>query len=93
MWHAEDPEEEVLAMVVRTGLHTCMGSMIRQILSPSFASAEKYPILWVSEITMIMTSSAYNVRLIATEQIMSEARRSSLTCTSPDATVLVCGPQ
>lgn len=47
VWHADDPEEEVLAMVVRTGLHTSMGSMIRQILAPSFVPAEKYPFLQV----------------------------------------------
>lgn len=47
VWHADDPEEEVLAMVVRTGLYTSMGSMVRQILSPSFVPAEKYPFLQV----------------------------------------------
>lgn len=52
MWHADDPEEEVLAMVVRTGLHTSMGSMVRQILSPSFTSAEKHPFLQVELIAV-----------------------------------------
>ena len=47
----------------------------------------------ISESTMIMTSSACTVRLLDTEQMMSEARRSSLTCISPDATVHVCCPR
>ena len=56
VWHAEDPEEEVLAMVVRTGLYTSTGSMIRQILSPSFSSAEKYPLLQVRHMLQTLQS-------------------------------------
>jgi len=32
VWNEEDAEEEVLAMVVRTGLCTSMGSMMRQVV-------------------------------------------------------------
>ena len=45
---AEDMEEEVLAMVVRTGLNTCMGDMIRQIISPACESKERDPLLKVT---------------------------------------------
>lgn len=48
VWNAEDPEEEVLAMVVRTGLNTTMGNMVRQTLSPAFAPAEKHPFIQVT---------------------------------------------
>lgn len=48
VWNAEDPEEEVLAMVVRTGLNTTMGDMVRQILSPAFAPGEKHPFIQVT---------------------------------------------
>lgn len=41
-------EEEVLAMVVRTGLNTCMGDMIRQIISPACESKERDPLLKVT---------------------------------------------
>ena len=32
VWNEEDAEDEVLAMVVRTGLHTSMGGMMRQVV-------------------------------------------------------------
>lgn len=32
MWNEEDSEDEVLAMVVRTGLYTSMGAMMRQVV-------------------------------------------------------------
>ena len=34
MWNEEDPEEEVLVMVARTGLRTTMGRLLRQVMSP-----------------------------------------------------------
>ena len=34
-------------MVVRTGLNTCMGSMVRQIISPSYERKEKDPFVQV----------------------------------------------
>ena len=34
MWNAEDPDDEALAMVVRTNFNTTMGSMARQLLAP-----------------------------------------------------------
>ena len=48
VWNADDPGEEVLAMVVRTGLNTTMGDMVRQILSPAFAPAQKHPFVQVT---------------------------------------------
>ncbi len=33
VWNEQDAEEEVLAMVARTGLCTSMGSMMRQVLT------------------------------------------------------------
>ena len=41
VWNPEDSEEEVLAMVVRTGLSTCMGSMIKQLIAPSWDHTRK----------------------------------------------------
>ena len=35
-------------MVVRTGLNTCMGSMVRNIISPSYERKEKDPFVQVS---------------------------------------------
>ena len=35
MWNAADPEDEVLAMVVRTGINSTVGAMIKQIVAPS----------------------------------------------------------
>ena len=37
-------EDEVLAMVVRNGLHTTMGNMIRQLIAPSYLHKEKHPL-------------------------------------------------
>lgn len=34
MWNAEDPDDEPLAMVVRTNYNTTMGSMARELLAP-----------------------------------------------------------
>lgn len=34
VWNEECAEDEVLAMVVRTGLCTTMGSMLRQVMNP-----------------------------------------------------------
>ncbi len=48
MWNAEDAEEEVLAMVVRTGLDTCMGSMIRQLIAPAWSHKDKHPFIQVT---------------------------------------------
>lgn len=47
VWNAEDTEDEVLAMVVRTGLNSCMGNMIRQLLAPSWQYVEKDPFITV----------------------------------------------
>ena len=34
VWNEDQPDEEVLAMVVRTGLCTAMGDMLRQVVAP-----------------------------------------------------------
>ena len=34
VWNEEDADEEVLAMVVRTGLRTTVGALLRQVLNP-----------------------------------------------------------
>ena len=47
MWNPEDAEEEVLVMVCRTGLHTTMGGIIQQLLTPTRLYKEKDPFLLV----------------------------------------------
>lgn len=42
VWNEEDAEEEVLAIVVRTGLHTSMGAMMRQIVYNSRPSMPRF---------------------------------------------------
>ncbi|KAL0046765.1 hypothetical protein WJX82_009387 [Trebouxia sp. C0006] len=34
VWNEEDPEDEVLGMVVRTGLRTTVGNLLRQVMCP-----------------------------------------------------------
>ena len=34
VWNEDQADEEVLAMVVRTGLCTAMGDMLRQVMAP-----------------------------------------------------------
>lgn len=48
MWYVqvcnvEDAEDEVLAMVVRTGLNTTMGAMVRQLIAPINVKQDKEP--------------------------------------------------
>ena len=38
VWNEEDAEDEVLAMVARTGLRTTVGNLLRQVVSPAYAS-------------------------------------------------------
>ena len=35
VWNTDDPEDEPLAMVVRTGYNTTVGAMARQLLAPT----------------------------------------------------------
>lgn len=35
VWNEMAAEEEVLALVTRTGLHTSMGTMLRQVMTPT----------------------------------------------------------
>lgn len=46
VWNEEDAEEEVLAMVARTGLHTSMGSMMRQIFYNATHSTPRFIKVW-----------------------------------------------
>ena len=34
LWNERDAQEEVLGMVIRTGLYTTMGTMLRQVMAP-----------------------------------------------------------
>ncbi|KAL0053576.1 hypothetical protein WJX82_007835 [Trebouxia sp. C0006] len=45
VWNPEDAEEEVLVMVCRTGMHTSMGTIIRQLLTPTKVYKDKEPLL------------------------------------------------
>lgn len=54
MWNADDLEDEVLAMVVRTGLNTCMGSMVRQMLAPAFALVGQHSFILVQHLVASM---------------------------------------
>ena len=45
---SEIGEDEVLAVVVRTGLNTCMGSMIRQFIAPPYEYVAKDPFVKVT---------------------------------------------
>ncbi|DBA85718.1 TPA: hypothetical protein ACH3X1_005287 [Trebouxia sp. C0004] len=45
VWNPEDAEEEVLVMVCRTGMHTSMGCIIRQLLTPTKVYKDKEPLL------------------------------------------------
>ena len=48
VWNAQDPEDEVLAMIVRVKLDTTMGSMVRELIAPVAAAKEKEPFEAVS---------------------------------------------
>ena len=48
VWNAEDTEDEVLAMVCRTGLNTQVGSMVRELVAPSKQAAESDTFVKVS---------------------------------------------
>ena len=54
-------------MVVRTGLNTCMGSMVRQIISPSYERKEKDPFIQVNPLELSCPMSGciswYDMRL------------------------------
>ncbi|DBA71773.1 TPA: hypothetical protein ACH3X2_011039 [Trebouxia sp. C0005] len=43
VWNAQDAQDEVLVMVVRTGLNTTMGTMVRELISPSKGEVEPDP--------------------------------------------------
>ncbi len=35
MWNAEDAKDDVLAMVVRTGINSTLGTLVKQFISPT----------------------------------------------------------
>ncbi|KAL0048212.1 hypothetical protein WJX82_010068 [Trebouxia sp. C0006] len=45
VWNAQDPQAEVLVMVVRTGLNTTMGNMVRELLAPTKRAMKSDPFL------------------------------------------------
>ena len=45
VWNPDSPEDEVLAMVCRTGLNTVMGAMVKELLAPLRLHHEKNPLL------------------------------------------------
>ncbi|DBA94074.1 TPA: hypothetical protein ACH3X1_001722 [Trebouxia sp. C0004] len=45
VWNAQDAQDEVLVMVVRTGLNTTMGSMVRELITPVKGETEPNPFL------------------------------------------------
>ena len=45
VWNPDSPEDEVLAMVCRTGLNTLMGAMVKDLLAPLRLCHEKDPLL------------------------------------------------
>lgn len=54
VWDAVDPEDEVLAMVCRTGLNTQMGNMVRQLASPSQLAQQEDPFIKVSPMSFLL---------------------------------------
>ena len=59
VWNAEDTEDEVLAMVCRTGLNTQMGSMLRELVAPSKQAAESDTFVKVSFLPKKVTMPGY----------------------------------
>ena len=57
VWNAVDTEDEVLAMVCRTGLNTQVGSMVRQLASPSLRAHHKDPFIRVSHLHFLLLPS------------------------------------
>ena len=52
VWNPEAPDDEVLAMVCRTGLNTVMGVMVKELLAPIRRYKERNPLLPVSAISL-----------------------------------------
>ena len=48
VWNPEEPQEEVLVMIVRTGFNTVMGAMVRELVSPTKVFIQKTPFTAVS---------------------------------------------
>ena len=68
MWNAEDGEDEVLAMVCRTGLNSQMGSMVRELVAPSKLPKTKDNFVKVSQTALSMlkeTSARLSVCLLS----------------------------
>ncbi len=59
MWNEEDAEDEVLGMVVRTGLRTTVGNLLRQVMCPVHtAEPQKDTFVVVSRLQLSLPISA-----------------------------------
>ena len=56
VWNTEDQQEEVLAMVVRMGLNSCMGGMIRELIAPAWQRKDKISLVKVRAATALAWS-------------------------------------
>lgn len=56
VWNEHGSDEECLALVVRTGLYTTMGSMLRQVMAPANAVhslRDPFVVVRVSRVTCL----------------------------------------
>ena len=58
VWNEEDGEDEVLAMVARTGLRTTVGNLLRQVMSPVHATQPRKD-------TFVVVSYHHKLKLMA----------------------------
>lgn len=57
MWNERDEQDEVLAMVVRTGLHTSVGQMVRPLVDPHWAPGQpevRTPLGLLRQVTLLV---------------------------------------
>lgn len=59
VWNADDPEDEPLALVVRTGLNSTMGSMVRQLISPTCLQLQAEPFIPVRSMQPMLLASLH----------------------------------
>ena len=61
VWNEEDAEDEVLAMVARTGLRTTVGNLLRQVMSPVHATQPRKDIF-------VVVSYHHKLKAVALEE-------------------------
>ena len=59
VWNDEDPDDEVLAMVVRTGCNSTIGNMLRRAVRPSHFLSATDSLVKASCVLLICTPQAY----------------------------------